>query len=88
MLLELVLMANRFGLVENLYNMTKEEFENILNLQNNLKELPNTKLVEVMDKLTVTFDLTKENVISLTIYLDKLEELYNNTLKEYQSRKL
>ena len=81
-------MANRFGLVENLYNMTKEEFENILNLQNNLKELPNTKLVEVMDKLTVTFDLTKENVISLTIYLDKLEELYNNTLKEYQSRKL
>ena len=55
---------------------------------NNLKELPNTKLIEVMDKLTVTFDLTKENVISLTIYLDKLEELYNNTLKEYQSRKL
>ena len=86
--MELVLMANRFGLVENLYNMTKEEFENILNLQNNLKELPNTKLVEVMDKLTVAFDLTKENVISLTIYLDKLEELYNNTLKEYQSRKL
>ena len=41
-----------------------------------------------MDKLTVAFDLTKENVISLTIYLDKLEELYNNTLKEYQSRKL
>ncbi len=88
MLLELVLMANRLKLVENLHNMTKEEFENILNLQNNLKELPNTKLVEVMDKLTVTFDLTKENVISLTIYLDKLEELYNNTLKEYQSRKL
>ena len=87
-LLELVLTVNRFGLVENLHNMTKEEFENILNLQNNLKELPNTKLVEVMDKLTVTFDLTKENVISLTIYLDKLEELYNNTLKEYQSRKL
>ena len=88
MLLELVLMANRLKLVENLHNMTKEEFENILNLQNNLKELPNTKLIEVMDKLTVTFDLTKENVISLTIYLDKLEELYNNTLKEYQSRKL
>ena len=87
-LLELVLTVNRFGLVENLHNMTKEEFENILNLQNNLKELPNTKLIEVMDKLTVTFDLTKENVISLTIYLDKLEELYNNTLKEYQSRKL
>ena len=87
-LLELVLTVNRLRFMENLHNMTKEEFENILNLQNNLKELPNTKLIEVMDKLTVTFDLTKENVISLTIYLDKLEELYNNTLKEYQSRKL
>lgn len=67
--------------------MTKEEFENIVNLQNNLKEQPNTKLIEVMDKLTSVFDLTKENIISLTVYLDKIEELYNNTLKEYQSRK-
>ena len=32
------------------------------------------------------FDLTKENIIGLTHYLDKVEELYNNTLKEYQSR--
>jgi hypothetical protein len=31
--------------------------------------------------------LTKENIINLTMYLDKLEELYNNTLKEFQSRK-
>jgi hypothetical protein len=67
--------------------MTKEEFENIVNLQSNLKEQPNTKLIEVMDKLTSVFDLTKENIISLTVYLDKIEELYNNTLKEYQSRK-
>jgi hypothetical protein len=36
--------------------MKKEEFENIVNLQNNLKEQPNSKL-------------------------------YNNTLKEFQSRK-
>jgi hypothetical protein len=31
--------------VENLHNMTKEEFENILNLQKNLKELNNKKLI-------------------------------------------
>ena len=67
--------------------MTKEEFENIVKLQSNLKEQPNTKLIEVMDNLTSVFDLTKENIISLTVYLDKIEELYNNTLKEYQSRK-
>ena len=40
-----------------------------------------------MDILTTEFDLTKENIINLTMYLDKLEELYNNTLKEFQSRK-
>jgi hypothetical protein len=67
--------------------MKKEEFENIVNLQNNLKEQPNSKLIEVMDILTTDFDLTKENIINLTMYLDKLEELYNNTLKEFQSRK-
>ncbi len=67
--------------------MKKEEFENIVNLQNNLKEQPNSKLIEVMDILTTDFELTKENIINLTIYLDKLEELYNNTLKEFQSRK-
>jgi hypothetical protein len=67
--------------------MKKEEFENIVNLQSNLKEQPNSKLIEAMDILTTDFELTKENIINLTIYLDKLEELYNNTLKEFQSRK-
>jgi hypothetical protein len=67
--------------------MKKEEFENIVNLQNNLKEQPNSKLIETMDILTTDFELTKENIINLTMYLDKLEELYNNTLKEFQSRK-
>ena len=67
--------------------MKKEEFENILKLQSDLKDQPNSKLIEVMDILSTEFDLTKENIINLTIYLDKLEELYNNTLKEFQSRK-
>ena len=67
--------------------MKKEEFENILKLQSDLKDQPNSKLIEVMDKLTTEFDLTKDNIIISTLYLDKVEELYNNMLKEYQSRK-
>ena len=67
--------------------MKKEEFENILKLQSDLKDQPNSKLIEVMDKLTTQFDLTKDSIIKSTLYLDKVEELYNNMLKEYQSRK-
>lgn len=66
--------------------MLKEEFENIIKEQGNLKNIPNTKLVEFMDKLSTDFDTTKNNIINLTLYLDKVEELYNNSLKEYQSR--
>jgi hypothetical protein len=67
--------------------MKKEEFEEIVNLQASLKDQSNSKLIEVMDKLTSEFDLTKENIINLTLYLDKVEELYNNTLKEFETRK-
>ena len=67
--------------------MNKEEFEKIIELQKQLKDQPNSKLIEVMEKLTTEFDFTKENIINSTIYLDKVEELYNNILKEYESRK-
>lgn len=67
--------------------MNKEQFENIVKLQNDLKDQPNSKLVEVMDTLTTEFDKTKEVIIKSTLYLDKVEELYNNILKEYESRK-
>jgi phage terminase Nu1 subunit (DNA packaging protein) len=66
--------------------MIKEEFENIINEQGNLKNLPNTTLVKYMDLLSSDFDVTRENIIKETIYLDKLEELYNNILKVYQDR--
>jgi hypothetical protein len=66
--------------------MNKEEFENIINELGNLKNLPNSKLIEIMDKLTNDFDLTKNTIIGLTVYLDSVEELYNKTLKEYQNR--
>ena len=66
--------------------MTKEEFDIILKEQKNLKDLPNSKLIEFMDKLSMDFEIVKKNIIDQTIYLDKIEELYNNFLKEYQSR--
>ncbi len=72
--------------MEKHYNMKKEEFENIINEQPNLKNLPNDKLIEMMDLLTKDFESTKETIINSTRYLDKLEELYNNTLKIYQDR--
>ena len=72
--------------MENAFNMKKEEFENIIKEQSNLKNLPNQKLVEFMDLLSSDFEVTKENIINSTRYLDKVEELYNNTLKVYQER--
>jgi len=72
--------------LENPYNMIKENFEKIVKEQTNLKNLPNSKLIEFMDDLSSDFEITKQNIINLTIYLDKVEELYNNTLKEYQTR--
>lgn len=66
--------------------MTKAEFENIINEQKNLKNLQNSKLIEFMDKLSSDFELVKKNIIDQTIYLDKIEEVYNNVLKEYQNR--
>ena len=67
-------------------NMNKEEFEDIVKELGDLKNTPNAKLIEIMDKLTSDFDSTKNNIIGLTLYLDKVEEMYNKTLNEYQTR--
>jgi hypothetical protein len=66
--------------------MKKEELEKIVSEQPNLKNLPNTELVNFMDLLSEDFELTKDNIIKSTLYLDKVEELYNNVLKVYQDR--
>jgi hypothetical protein len=39
-----------------------------------------------MDLLSSDFEATKQTIINTTLYLDKIEELYNNTLKAYQER--
>lgn len=75
------------GDLEYHLNMTKEEFENIIKESGDLKNQPNSKLIEYMDMLTTDFEITKKNIINQTIYMDKIEELYNNFLQEYQLRK-
>jgi phage terminase Nu1 subunit (DNA packaging protein) len=66
--------------------MTKEELNEIIDSQKDLKNIPNSTLISQMDLLTQDFDDTKEKIISMTYYLDKVEELYNNILSEYQNR--
>jgi ribosomal protein S17E len=66
--------------------MTKEQLDEIVKEQPNLNNLPNNLLVKYMDLLTDDFESTKKNIIAGTIYLDKVEMLYNNILKIYNDR--
>jgi hypothetical protein len=66
--------------------MKDEKFKEILDVQINLKDLPNDKLVEYLDLLSSDFESTKKSIINSTFYLDKVEELYEKVLKIYQER--
>ena len=66
--------------------MKDEKFKEILDSQLLLKDLPNTKLVEFLYLLSSDFDSAKESIIKTTLYLDKVEELYDRVLKVYQER--
>jgi hypothetical protein len=67
--------------------MEKQELENITMILGELKNLPNAKLIEMMDKLSDEFNVIKANIITSTYHLDKVEETYNRILKEFDSRK-
>jgi hypothetical protein len=66
--------------------MNKEEFKDIISEQKQLNELPNSRLVKSMDTLTEEHERVKQLIINNTVYLDQIEELYNNILKVYQQR--
>jgi len=72
---------------ENRFNMKEEEYLDIIEKQKNLQELPNSDLVKIMDLLSEEFESTKQKIINSTYYLDNIELMYNNTLKEFQNRK-
>jgi Mg2+ and Co2+ transporter CorA len=72
--------------LEKIDDMTQEEFKVINEIVKESKNIPNAKLEETMDKLTSEFETSKNTIIGMSFYLDKLEELYNNLLKEYNER--
>lgn len=57
-----------------------------MNEQKNLKDLPNTSLVNQLDIISEEHDRIKKVIIESTLYLDQLEELYNNVYKVYKQR--
>lgn len=66
--------------------MTNEQFENIIKEQQNIKDLPNSKLIEFMDTLSKEFEESKKRIIEYSFHLDNVENIYNTILKEYQNR--
>jgi hypothetical protein len=63
-----------------------KDFKEIEKIVSDIKNTPNSKLVETMDKLTIEFDIIKKELINNTYQLDKIEEFYNKILKEYNLR--
>lgn len=66
--------------------MTQEEFKILGEVVKDMKNIPNAKLEETMDKLSLEFESTKNTILGLSFYLDKLEEMYNSLLKEHTDR--
>ncbi len=62
------------------------KFEEIKENITDLKNLPNKKLVEMMQQLSSEHELVKKEIINLTHYFDKIEESYNTILEEYEKR--
>lgn len=66
--------------------MTQEELKVLVEVAKDVKNVPNNRLEQTMDQLAEEFESTKQNILGLSLYLDKVEELYNTILKEYQNR--
>ncbi len=66
--------------------MKAEDITIIKEEVNDLPNLPNGRLIELMDKLSLEFDETKNAIIDFTYHLDNVEILYNKILSEYQKR--
>jgi hypothetical protein len=68
--------------------MEKEKFLEIIELQKDIKNIPNKELVYNMETLIYEFERVKEMIVANTNYLDNIEYMYNSFLKEYQSRNI
>lgn len=68
------------------FKMEKKELEFVVNQQKKLKDLSNKDLIELMDKLSSEFEVTKQSIVNQTYYLDSIKLMYDNTLLEYKNR--
>ena len=66
--------------------MTQEELKVMVEVAKDVKNVPNNRLEQTMDQLAEEFETTNQHILGLSLYLDKVEELYNTILKEYQNR--
>ena len=64
----------------------KQEIKNTISELSNLKNLPNQRIIDNLEKLADEFEEIKKNLIDLTYQLDTVEDSYNKFLKEYNSR--
>lgn len=66
--------------------MTQEEFKVMVETAKDVSKLNNKSLESSMDKLSAEFEETKQNIINMTYYLDRVEQLYETMLKEHTKR--
>jgi len=68
------------------YSMDIKEAEKIAEIVKDYKNKSNKDLVKTLDFLNNEFTQTKDKLIMLSNYLDKIETTYNAILKEHNSR--
>ena len=66
--------------------MTEEEIKIMVESSKDVDKLSNKSLESNMDKLATEFEETKKNIINMTYYLDRVEQLYDVMLKEHKKR--
>lgn len=66
--------------------MEEKELQKLTQIINDFKNKSNKDLMMAMDFLNSEFETTKEKIITLSTYLDKVEKSYNSILKEHNSR--
>ena len=66
--------------------MDEKELQKLTQIINDYKNKSNKDLVTAMDFLNSEFETTKNKIITLSTYLDKVEKSYNSILKEFNSR--
>lgn len=66
--------------------MDIKEAEKIAEIVKDYKNKSNKDIVKALDFLNQEFNQTKEKIIMLSNYLDKIENTYNTILKEHNNR--